>query len=110
MKNPGNVPPLRDVRFANWDELAPTARQVAALRGLLRSEGIDPAELFGSGFESVEDLSRWSVSWGIDFLTNAQEARYVNEGRARIERDREERLEQAMKAMIAMHFRGRRGA
>lgn len=110
MNNPANVPPIRDPRFANWDQLDPTSRQLFTLKRLLREEQIDPAELYGEGFTSVDHLSRWSASWGIGYLDAAQEARYVNQGRERIAREREENVEQAMKAMIAMHYRSRRHA
>ena len=47
MNNPGNVPRITDPRFANWDELDPTWRQLNKLKTLLHQEGIDAAELFG---------------------------------------------------------------
>ena len=110
MNNPGNVPRITDPRFARWDELDPTWRQLHRLKTLLHQEGIDAAELYGAGFTAVDHLSRWSASWGIGYLEAAQEARYVHEGRERILREREENLEQRMKAMIAMHYRSRRHA
>jgi len=109
VNNPEHVPKLRDPRLANWDRLDPTYRQLTELKRLLAREGVDPEELYGRGFTSVDHLSRWSVSWGIDYLRTAEEARFINQGRDRVERERQEDLELSMKSMIAAHFRSRRG-
>lgn len=106
MNSPENVPRITDVRFAGWDKFEPTTRQLIALRGLLRSEGVDPAELYGAGFTSLEDLSRWGASWGIGFLEAAQEARWTEAERRRVEEFNAERLEQDMKSAIAQMLRG----
>ena len=107
MKNPANVPPITDVRFAAWDEMDPTARQLTHLRGLLQEERVNPGELYGDGFSSVESLSRWAVSWGIGFLTASQEARWLEAARQRVEQENHERLERMLKASIAAFYRGK---
>ena len=58
MNNPGNVPRITDPRFARWDELDPTWRQLHRLKTLLHQEGIDAAELYGAGF------TRWIICRG----------------------------------------------
>lgn len=105
MNNPGNVPPIRDVRYVAWDESDPSIKQIVKLQALLREEGVDPAELFGEGFTSVDHLSRWSAHWGIRFLSDAQDARYLHAHRERIERESQENREAALKSMIADYFR-----
>lgn len=107
--DPANVPALRDVRFAGWDQQQPTIRQLVQLQRLLREEGVDPAELFGDGFSSLESLSRWGASWGIGFLTAAQDARYIEGTRRYIERENErvesEWLKSAMAGILREHNR-----
>jgi len=103
--DPVNVPRVMDVRYAGWDQLEPTVPQLVKLRTLLRQERVDPAELYGDGFSSLEDLSRWGASWGITFLEAAEQARYVEAQRQRVERENAELLEQSMKGLIAAHFR-----
>ena len=107
--DPANVPPLRDVRFAGWTELPPTIKQLVQLQRLLREEGVDPAELFGDGFLSLDALSRWGASWGIGFLTAAQDARYIEGTRRYIERENErvesEWLKSAMAGILREHNR-----
>lgn len=100
MNTPENVPPITDVRYATWDRLDPTHRQLTQLKRLLAEEGVDPAELYGGGFTSVDHLSRWGASWGIGYLVAAQEARWVNDARARIERENAEQHEQHVKWLM----------
>lgn len=110
MNNPENVPPIRDARFIHWDELAATFGQLAKLEILLREEGISPAELYGDGFTELRELSRWSVSWGISYLQAAQDARYTNAARDRLEREQAELDEQRVKSMMAHILRTQRYA
>lgn len=110
MNSPEHVPAITDVRFLGWDQVAPTIKQLTRLRALLREEGISAGELFGRGFTSLEDLSRWGASWGISYLASAQDARYENEARDRFERDRLEREEQRVKSMMAHILRTQRYA
>lgn len=110
MNTPEHVPPITDVRFLGWDQVAPTIRQLVRLRALLGEEGINPAELYGNGFTCLEDLSRWGASWGISYLASAQDARYENEARDRFERDRLEREEQRVKSMMSYILRTQRYA
>ena len=108
MNSPENVPPITDVRFAGWDKVQASLRQVILLRSLLASEGVNPQVLYGGGFTSLEDLSRWGASWGISYLEAAQEARWVEQERRRVEEHNAEVLEQRMKSMIADVLRGNR--
>jgi len=103
--NPANVPPLNDVRFIGWDKYQCTLRQLGKLRVLLRTEGIQPADLYGDGFTSVEDLSRWGASWGISLLESRAEARWIEHERKRIEWENEDRREQAGKKLMGMILR-----
>lgn len=104
--DPENVPPIRDVRFAGWNELQPTIRQLVQLQRLLREEGVDPAELYGDGFLSLDSLSRWGASWGIGFLTAAQDARYIEGTRRYIERENERVESEWLKSAMAGILRG----
>ena len=105
MKNPANVPPITDVRFAAWDQLEPSGKQLWLLNELLLSEGVDVAELYGDGFRYVTDLSRWSVSWGITFLTASREARWMEDHRRRIEQRNQELRDEAAKSLMGMILR-----
>jgi hypothetical protein len=69
---------------------------------------VNPQVLYGGGFTSLEDLSRWGASWGISYLEAAQEARWVEQERRRVEEHNAEVLEQRMKSMIADVLRGNR--
>ena len=103
--NPANVPELNDLRFREWDNLAPSNKQLAALDILLNEEGVNPADLYGEGFTSVRELSRWACSWGITFLKDAQDARYTQQAMQRMERDDEEMREMSLKSYIANYYR-----
>ena len=105
MNNPGNVPPIMDVRFARWDQLEPSGKQLWLLNDLLKSEGVNPAELYGDGFTDVRELSRWSVSWGITFLTASREARWIEDHRKRIEQRNQELRDEAAKSLMGMILR-----
>lgn len=105
MNNPANVPPITDMRFNQWDEIKPSIKQKIALQMLLDEEGVSPAELYGEGFTSLEALSRWATSWGITFLQAAQDARYLDMARSRMQQEEEEAREAALKSFIAGHYR-----
>ena len=105
MNTPENVPPITDMRYVGWDNADPSFKQLFALKKLLQEEGVNPAELYGSGFTSVDHLSRWAASWGIGYLTAAQEARYVEDHRRRLQADAEELQQLRLKRYIASHYR-----
>lgn len=104
MNNPTNVPPLTDARFIAWDTQRCSPNQIVMLSELLHLEGINPAELYGDGFSSIADLSRWAASWGIGLLESRQQARWVEHERQRIEHVRESQL----KRFIADYYREQR--
>lgn len=105
MNNPANVPPNTDVRFIGWDTRKPSGKQLWLLNELLLSEGVDIAELYGDGFTYMDELSRWSVSWGITFLTASREARWMEDNRRRMEERNQELRDEAGKKLMTMILR-----
>ncbi len=64
--NPARTPRQVFYRDQRWMPLEPaTARQVERLRMLLHWTGVKPAEWFGEGYRSVEQLSSWAASCAI---------------------------------------------
>lgn len=109
MNTPDNVPPVNDVRFLGWVNNRITNNQLFLLRKLLREEGVKPEDLYGNGFTSLEDLSRWAASWGISYLDASQEARFMEDYRRRLLQHDEEMRELRLKQFISDHYRGKRG-
>ena len=101
--NPKNVAKPDDRRWIYATQTEGSKRQHAYLEELLKREGMEAAELFGEGFSSVQELSRWAVHWAIDLLESRSSARYMEKYRQELEEDRE----QAMKSMIADFFRAK---
>lgn len=102
-RNPANVPKVRDVRWSYAPKEASTRAQQEKLRELLTWENIQPITLFGDGFTSIEDLSKWSAHWGITTLEDWELARNIEAAR----REVEERLEQETKTAIADFYRAK---
>lgn len=77
--NPANVPRQVDYREHTFMPLEPcTESQRSYLVMLLRQAAMDPAQLFGEGYESIEGLSSWAASWAISEL---QVLRQVHDAR-----------------------------
>lgn len=101
--NPANVPPIKDVRWTLADRQPSSPKQQELLSILLESEGIRARDLFGGGFSTISELSKWAAHWGISFLEDAITARVYEEARMEIE----ERREQDMKRWIASYYRAK---
>ncbi|HEY7822412.1 MAG TPA: hypothetical protein VIG24_06250 [Acidimicrobiia bacterium] len=99
--NPANVPAVGEPRWIIASKEECSLSQQQRLRELLRWEGLEPGVLFGDGFSSMQELSRWAVHWAIDLLEAAMMARSVERQRVEYESAKE----QAMKSMIANHYR-----
>lgn len=98
---PANVPQIDDVRYAGSNKVQASPSQVTALRGGLMAEFLEPADLFGDGFTSLEALSKWAAHWGLTIIQARLEARYIEDQRQAVE----EYKEQRMKGMIAQLLR-----
>lgn len=98
--NPGNVPPVDDVRWMYAVDRKVSARQMRELEEQLRFEGVDPAELYGEGFSSLEDLSSWAAHWGISLLHSRSKARHVEAARVAYEADKEMRVKSMMASIL----------
>lgn len=70
---------------------------------LLEVEGMKAADLYGDGFSSISELSKWAAHWGISLLESRGQARAIEESR----REVEDRIEQQMKAYIGAFFRSK---
>ena len=101
--NPVNVPPIKDVRWTLADREKSSPRQQELLSILLESEGIRAQDLFGGGFSSISELSKWAAHWGISFLEDAISARVYEEARLEIE----QRRDQEIKRWIASYYRSK---
>lgn len=99
--NPANVPEIVDAQWIIASKQPCSVKQRLNLEQMLQWEGIKPEELFGDGFSSTRELSRWAAHWAISLLEAAMMARSVERQRVEIE----ERREQSMKSMIANHYR-----
>lgn len=101
--NPANVPEVTDRRwmYASNAKCSPAQRE--RLSEYLQWEGIKEADLFGDGFTSIPELSRWAVHWAIDLLESRMAAREFEAYRANYEELQEQRL----KASIAAYYRPR---
>ena len=104
--NPTNVPrqvPTPRMRFMPLEPI--TLKQA----NLLNHKILDNAfgqesvrKLFGEGFVSVDRLSSWAASWAIGEIEEYESRAYDD-----AEIAAEARLERAMKAVIADHYRAR---
>jgi hypothetical protein len=99
--NPENVPKVTDMQWSYAPKESSSSNQQYLLQMLLTSEGINPAELYGNGFLSISELSKWAAHWGITLLESRTLARSVNEAREQVE----ENIEQQMKAYVGNFFR-----
>ena len=89
--NPANVPREVIYREQTFMPLEPiTESQRSYLSMLLRQAAMDPAHLFGDGFQSIESLSSWAASWAISEL---QDLRHVHDAR-------EQRVKSLMGAIL----------
>lgn len=100
--NPANVPETGDPRWIIASKEKCSSSQRRALLDQLRLEGMKPADLFGDGFSSISEVSRWAAHWAIDLLNSRFQARVVERQRL----DYEERKEQALKGWIADYYKG----
>jgi hypothetical protein len=93
-RNPGNVP--RRVRYVTerFKPLDPaSAKALKLLRRKLadhEATEADIATMFGAGYQSLDDLSAWAVSWALDELALA----WTHPD-----------LDEDLKAHIARHYR-----
>lgn len=101
--NPKNVPKPDDRRWIYATQTEGSASQHRYLADLLQREGIEAADLFGDGFSTAAELSRWAVHWAIDLLESRGHVRYMEQHRVEFEEHRE----QQMKSMIADYFRAK---
>lgn len=104
--NPTNVPrtvPTRQQRFMPLEPL--TLKQENRLNDLIYANGLSEksmALLFGEGYEAIYRLSSWAASWAIGQIEEFEDRAYDD-----AEIAAEARLERAMKAVIADHYRAR---
>lgn len=103
MTEPENVPEPLDVRWELARRSPASSSQVDYLLDLADLEGVDLADLYGTGYSTPRDLSSWAAHWGIDVLTSRAQARAVEDAHRVVE----ERREQQLKAMIADHYRAK---
>lgn len=103
--NPANVPPVRLFKDVGRDRSPATADQVFRLRELLREEEVDAAAFFGDGFTSVEELSNWSASWGIEVLDSRWQVAWMEEQRQLILEAEERDLKRNMGIILRERFR-----
>ena len=94
------------MRFFFWSREQSTIGQRSYLKVLFGELGVTPAELYGDGFTALEDLSKWSAHWGIEYMRAAQEAFFANDYYKRVQREREEDAEVAFKKLMAGIVRG----
>ena len=126
--NPGNVPRhIRYVHERGWDQEPAAPQQLRKLRAKfaqMDASGKDIATMFGDEFRSLDLLSKFAASWGLDEIRQAEDDAYRAEAarvRAQEEQDfldglptyvspQEDYLEKRMKASIAQHYRSKAGA
>lgn len=101
--NPANVPETGDPRWIIASKEKCSSSQRIALVEMLQLEGIHPPDLFGDGYSSIPELSRWAAHWAIDLLESNRLARAVEQQRL----EYEERKEEQLKSMIADYFRAK---
>lgn len=101
--NPANVPEPDDRRWMYAHQAECSSAQLARLQEYLQWEGIRAPDLFGAGYSSMPELSRWAVHWAIDLLESRMQARELEQRRV----NHEEIQEQRLKAMIADYYRPR---
>ena len=101
--NPAHVPETGDPRWIIASKEKCSSSQRVALLDLLQLEGVQPADLFGDGYSSMPELSRWAAHWAIDLLESKRQARAVEQQRVEFEQRKEEQL----KSMIADYFRAK---
>jgi len=106
VNNPENVPTDDSMRFFFWSKERSTIGQRSYLKVLFRELGVTPEELYGDGFTAIEDLSKWSAHWGIEYMRAAQEAFFAHEHYKRVERQNAEDAEFAFKKLMAGIVRG----
>jgi|AACY02.2.fsa_nt_gi hypothetical protein len=99
--NPANVPETGDPRWIIASKQPCSPEQQRGLQQQLRLEGMKPADLFGDGFSSISEVSRWAAHWAIDLLNSRLQARAVERQRV----DYEERKEHALKGWIADYYK-----
>ena len=90
--NPGNVPQTGDPRWIIASKEPCSPSQQRALLEQLRLEEIKPADLFGDGFSSISEVSRWAAHWAIDLLESRFQARAVERQRIAYELNKEQEL------------------
>ena len=78
--NPENVPRTVHYRDQSFMPLEPcSAAQQTYLLSLMRETGVKAGDLYGDGFTTVEALSSWAASWGIEQLLDARAAQEADE-------------------------------
>ena len=99
--NPANVPETGDPRWIIASKQPCSASQQRTLLEQLRLEGMKPEDLFGAGFSSISEVSRWAAHWAIDLLDSRFQARAVERQRVAYEVNKE----QALKGWIADFYK-----
>ena len=73
--NPGGVPRSVHYKDQAFMPLEPSSdAQRVYLESLLDQTGFDARNLFGEAFETIDDLSAWAASWGIEQLLETRAA------------------------------------
>lgn len=101
--NPANVPLATDPRWRTAALDPSSESQRRYLDDLLVREDMRPAQLFGKGYKSMEELSKWAANWGIDRLQEIGNERAAREADEWAEQERE----QSIKAWIGHYYRAR---
>ena len=71
--NPEEVPRIVDYRDQKFMPLEPcTEAQQTYLLSLSRQTKVHLPDLYGAGYDTVEALSAWAASWGIEMLLDAR--------------------------------------
>mgnify|MGYP003646469924 CR=1 FL=1 len=105
MKNPVNVPTENTMRFFFWSKENSTIGQRSHLKVLFGELGVTAEELYGEDFTTLDDLSKWSAHWGIQYMRAAQEAWFAHAYYNRIEREQKENAEAEFKRVMAQIVR-----
>lgn len=100
MSDPLNVPEPTSVQWRRATREPATYTQIEWLGTLAAYEGIDLAQLYGEGYRSMGNLSKWAAHWGIEVLESRQAVRAYEKDEA----EHADYLERSTKNFIARHY------
>ena len=103
--NPEHVPKTMQPYWIIASHEPCSSRQQHALKEELGWEGLQPAELFGEGFSSIPELSRWAAHWALELLDAARIARGIEQQRRMAVEAYEDAKQDAMKSWIGSYYR-----